>query len=84
MRLTVRLLSDNALISKGLNEFIAPRLRGLLALHFAAAAAGAMVIVDTVVLIRVNPGLGESEVAITLGLFGADSNACRLCLAGTT
>ena len=61
-----------------MNEFNTPRPRGLLALHLAAAAAGAMVIVDTVVQISANLELGESEVAITLGLFGAGSNAGRL------
>ncbi|ASJ73380.1 hypothetical protein IMCC3135_16490 [Granulosicoccus antarcticus IMCC3135] len=57
-----------------------PRLRGLLALNLAAAAAGAMVIVNTVVLIRANLGLGESEVAITLGLFGAGSMLAAFAL----
>ena len=49
--------------------FKTPLLRGLLALNLVAAAAGARVIVNTIVLIRVHLGLGESEVAITLGFF---------------
>jgi MFS family permease len=39
-----------------------------------------MVIVNTVVLIRANLGLGESEVAITLGLFGAGSMLAAFAL----
>ncbi len=57
-----------------------PRLRGLLALNFAAAAAGAMVLVNTVVLVRSGLRLGETEVAIALGLFGGGSMLAALLL----
>ena len=67
--------------TRGIRIYIkTPRLRGLLALNLAAAAAGAMVIVNTVVLIRANLGLGENEVAITLGLFGAGSMLAAFAL----
>ena len=87
--LSVVLPSPQPFVKRGIYErttrgiriyFKTPRLRGLLALNLAAAAAGAMVIVNTVVLIRANLGLGESEVAITLGLFGAGSMLAAFAL----
>ncbi len=57
-----------------------PRLRGLLALSLAVAAAGAMVIVNTVVLVRAGFGLGEREVAWTLAAYGLGSVAAALAL----
>ena len=50
-----------------------PRLRGLLALTLASAAASSMVIVNTVVIVRDKLGLGQQEVALTLAAFGAGS-----------
>lgn len=49
-----------------------PRLRGLLAITLAAAAASAMVIVNTVVIVR-GLGLGQRDVALTLAAFGGGS-----------
>lgn len=57
-----------------------PRLRGLLAVTLAAAAASAMVIVNTVVLIRAGLDLGQREVAITLAAFGGGSMPAALAL----
>ena len=57
-----------------------PRLRGLLALNFAAAAAGAMVLVNTVLLVRSGLDLGETSVAIALGFFGGGSMLAALLL----
>ena len=57
-----------------------PRLRGLLAVTLAAAAASAMVIVNTVVLVRAGLGLGQREVAITLAAFGGGSMLAALAL----
>lgn len=57
-----------------------PRLRGLLALNFAATAAGAMVLVNTVVLVRSNLELGDTQVAIALGVFGGGSMLAALLL----
>ena len=57
-----------------------PRLRGLLAVTLAAAAASAMVIVNTPVLIRAILGLGQSQVAITLAAFGGGSMLTALLL----
>lgn len=57
-----------------------PRLRGLLALNLSAAAAGAMVLVNTVVLVRAGLGLGDTAVAIALGFFGGGSMLAALLL----
>lgn len=57
-----------------------PRLRGLLGLSFATAAAGAMVIVNTVVLAQVTLGLGQRETALLLAAFGGGSMVVALGL----
>ena len=57
-----------------------PRLRGLLALSFAVAAAGAMVIVNTVVFVHDRLGGSESEVALVFAAAGGGSMAAALLL----
>jgi hypothetical protein len=57
-----------------------PRLRGLLALNLSVASAGAMVIVNTVVIVRALFGRPDSDVAIALGCFGGGSMAAALLL----
>lgn len=57
-----------------------PRLRGLLGLSMVASATGAMVIVNTVVVIRGELGLGENMVALVLASFGAGSMLAALVL----
>lgn len=57
-----------------------PRLRGLLALSLAVSAGGAMVLVNTVVLVREGLGLPESALAWTLFAFGAGSMAAAMAL----
>ena len=60
--------------TRGLDIYLrTPRLRGLGALNLAAAAAGAMVIVNTVVVVRAVLGRPESDVAIAMAVFGAGS-----------
>lgn len=67
--------------TRGMRIYLAtPRLRGLLSLNFAAAAAGAMVLVNTVVLVRSDLGLGNAQVAIALGAFGGGSMLAALLL----
>ncbi|WP_458225760.1 MFS transporter [Sphingobium limneticum] len=56
-----------------------PRLRGLLAVTLSAAAASAMVIVNTVVIVRAL-GLGQREVAITLAAYGGGSMLAAFAL----
>ncbi|MEQ9491038.1 MAG: MFS transporter [Alphaproteobacteria bacterium] len=67
--------------TRGMKIYLStPRLRGLLALNFAAAAAGAMVLVNSVVLVRDMLGLSESALAWTMGAFGAGSMLAALVL----
>lgn len=57
-----------------------PRLRGLLAVNLAAAAASAMVIVNTVVIVRNQFGFGQREVALTLAAYGGGSMLAAFAL----
>jgi MFS family permease len=57
-----------------------PRLRGLLALNGAVAAAGALVIVNTVVLVRDILGGTDAGVAVVLAAYGAGSMAVAFVL----
>lgn len=50
-----------------------PRLRGLLAVNLAVAAAGAIVIVNTVVYVQSAFGMSERDTALALAAFGAGS-----------
>ncbi|MFB7406188.1 MFS transporter [Streptomyces sp. NPDC056202] len=58
----------------------APRLRALLALDLAVAAAGAVVLVDTVILVRDTLGRPAGDVPLALGAYGAGSMAAALLL----
>ena len=67
--------------TKGLRIFLrTPRLRGLLALNLAVAAASAMVIVNTVVLVQAQFGLPQRATAIALAAFGGGSMIAALLL----
>src|SRR5215216_6496954 len=67
--------------TRGIRIYLAtPRLRGLLALNLAVAAAGAMVIVNTVVIVRAMVGGTDSNVAIALACFGGGSMVAALSL----
>lgn len=67
--------------TRGLRIYLAtPRLRGLLALNLAVAAAGAMVIVNTVVIVQAGFGLGPPQVALALAAFGGGSMIAALML----
>ena len=67
--------------TRGMRIFLAtPRLRGLLALNLAIAAASAMVIVNTVVLVQSRFGLPQSSTATALMAFGAGSMLVALIL----
>ena len=57
-----------------------PRLRGLLAVTLAAAAASAMVIVNTVVLVRDVIQLSQTDVALALAAYGSGSMIAALLL----
>lgn len=67
--------------TKGMRIFLrTPRLRGLLALNLTVAAASAMVIVNTVVLVQSKFGLPQSSTAMALMAFGAGSMTVALVL----
>jgi len=68
-------------LTRGSRIYLAtPRLRGLLSLNLAAAAGGAMVIVNTVVIVRAGYQGSESDVAMALGAFGCGSMLAALTL----
>ncbi|MFE1961487.1 hypothetical protein [Streptomyces sp. NPDC059479] len=65
----------------GTRLFLAtPRLRALLALDLAVAAGGAVVIVNTVVLVRDNLERTVGNVSLALGAYGAGSMIAALLL----
>lgn len=67
--------------TRGMRIYLAtPRLRGLLAMNLSVAAAGAMVLVNTVVLVRGMLGLEEGMVAWVMFAFGTGSMVAALAL----
>ncbi|QPC86184.1 MFS transporter [Mesorhizobium sp. NBSH29] len=67
--------------TRGIRIYLAtPRLRGLLAINMAVAAAGALVIVNTVVYVQGIFGLGQSDTALALASFGGGSMLVALVL----
>ena len=61
-------------ITQGIRHYLRlPRLRGLFAIYFGAAAGSAMVITNTVVFVKEEFALGDQEVAWALGVAGAGS-----------
>lgn len=68
-------------VTKGIRIYTrTPRLRGLMVMEAAVAAAGAMVYVNTVVLVKARLGLGEEAVALAFAGFGAGSMLAALLL----
>jgi MFS family permease len=68
-------------LTRGARIYLAtPRLRGLLALNMTAAAAGAFVLVNTVVIVRSDYGAPETYVAYALAAFGGGSMVAALAL----
>lgn len=77
-RLPERVRGENsqfwADVTKGIRIYTrTPRLRGLMVMEAAVAAAGAMVYVNTVVLVQARLGLGGEAVALAFAGFGAGS-----------
>jgi len=67
--------------TRGIRIYLAtPRLRGLLAINTAVAAAGALVIVNSVVYVQAVFGLGQNETALALAAFGGGSMLVALVL----
>ncbi|RAS65837.1 putative MFS family arabinose efflux permease [Lentzea atacamensis] len=70
-----------AATTRGIRIYLAtPRLRGLLAVHLAAAAAGSMVLVNTVAYVRDVLGRSASAVAVALAFNGIGSLVAALVL----
>lgn len=70
-----------ATLTFGLRGYLkTPRLRGLLALHLAAASAGAMVIVNTVVYTRERLALPDTATAWAMAAAGGGSMVAALAL----
>jgi len=68
-------------VSFGIGAYLkTPRLRGLLACSLAVASAGAMVIVNTVVIVRGGFALDEKDVAIAMAAYGSGSMLVALAL----
>lgn len=68
-------------LAAGVNIYLrTPRLTGLFALSLAVAAAGAMMIVNTVVLVRERFGGDDTDVAIAFAAAGAGSMVIALAL----
>ncbi|WP_136656285.1 MFS transporter [Nitratireductor sp. XY-223] len=68
-------------LTRGSRIFTAtPRLRGLFFLNFAAASVGAVVIVNTVVIVRFVYAGSEADVAVALAAFGCGSMVAALSL----
>lgn len=67
--------------TRGIRIYLAtPRLRGLLGINLAVSSAGAMVLVNSVILVRSQLGLDDSWLAWALFAFGAGSMAAALAL----
>jgi MFS family permease len=68
-------------LTRGSRIFAAtPRLRGLFFLNFAAASIGAVIIINTVVVVRYLYRGSQSEVAVALAAFGCGSMIAALSL----
>jgi MFS family permease len=68
-------------LTRGIRIYLAtPRLRGLLALNLSAAAVGAFVLVNTVVIVRGGYAGSEADLALAMAAFGAGSMAAALML----
>ena len=66
---------------RGLRAYLAtPRLRGLLAISLSVSAAGSMVIVNTVIIVQAELGLGQRQTAWALAAFGGGSMITALLL----
>ena len=68
-------------LTRGVRIYLAtPRLRGLLALNLTAAAVGAFVLVNTVVMVRSGYGADNTSVAYALAAFGGGSMLAAFAL----
>ncbi|GAA2674070.1 MULTISPECIES: MFS transporter [Actinosynnema] len=70
-----------ATVTRGVRVYLrTPRLRGLIAVHLAVAAAGSVVLVNTVGYVRELLGRDETSVAVALAAYGLGSAVAALAL----
>lgn len=68
-------------LTRGTRIYLAtPRLRGMLALFMTAAAVGAFVLVNTVVVVKSGLGLDDRALALTMAAFGAGAMVAAMGL----
>lgn len=68
-------------LTRGSRIYLAtPRLHGLLAMFMTAAAVGAFVLVNTVVVVKSGLGLDDRALALTMGAFGAGAMVAAIGL----
>lgn len=68
-------------ISQGMSIYLrTPRLQGLLCLNLTVASAGAIVIVNSVVIVKTLIGGSDTGLALTMAAFGAGSMAMAIAL----
>ncbi|WP_299482500.1 MFS transporter [uncultured Roseibium sp.] len=81
---TVRNLSQRSpfkRISQGMRIYLGtPRLKGLMALNLTVAATGAIVIVNTVVIVKTLLGGSDADLALTMAAYGGGSMAMALAI----
>jgi MFS family permease len=76
-----RVVANRRATTQGLRVYLAtPRLRGLFAAHLAVAAAGSMVLVNTVAYVRDVLGRDETSVAVALAANGLGSLVAALAM----
>ena len=68
---------------KGMRIYLrTPRLRGLLSLNLVIAASGAIVIVNTVVIVKSYLGLSDADLALAMAAYGGGSMIMAIALPG--
>jgi len=78
---TTKLRPFTERLTRGAQIYLAtPRLRGLLSLNLAAAAVGAFILVNTVVIVRSSYGASEVHLAHAMAAFGGGSMLAALSL----
>lgn len=74
-------LSPFKRISQGMRIYLGtPRLKGLMALNLTVAAAGAIVIVNTVVIVKTLLGGSDADLALTMAAYGGGSMAMAVAI----
>ncbi|MBG6164146.1 MAG: MFS transporter [Roseibium album] len=79
--MTTRRVSPWQRISQGMRIYLrTPRLQGLLALNLTVSAAGAIVIVNSVVIVKTLLGGTDTDLALTMAAYGGGSMVMAIAL----